>query len=223
MASTVAHPYYPPGIEITGYVANTYDAWTLIAIFVVGCVIIFSITTVAVLKARPQIPRGDLYTILWFVLCGFVHFLFEGYYTLNYTRMGTLTTVFGQLWKEYSLSDSRYLVPDAFVLSMESITAFCWGPLSFLLAYLITADHQLRYPIQGIVSLGQLYGDVLYYATAGFDESVFGRSYSRPERSYFWGYFVFCNAFWIVAPACEIYSLPPPPTPCGVLSLGTVG
>jgi cholestenol delta-isomerase len=37
--------------------------------------------------------------------------------------MGGLQTVFGQLWKEYSLSDSRYLTKDPFVLCMETITA----------------------------------------------------------------------------------------------------
>lgn len=37
--------------------------------------------------------------------------------------MGELQTLFGQLWKEYALSDSRYLTQNAFVLCMESITA----------------------------------------------------------------------------------------------------
>jgi len=37
--------------------------------------------------------------------------------------MGRMQDLFGQLWKEYSLSDSRYLTQDAFVLCMETITA----------------------------------------------------------------------------------------------------
>ena len=41
--------------------------------------------------------------------------------------MGELQTLFGQLWKEYALSDSRYLTQNAFVLCMESITAV--GPI----------------------------------------------------------------------------------------------
>lgn len=40
--------------------------------------------------------------------------------------MGGLQTVFGQLWKEYALSDSRYLTQDPFVLCMETITAVCF-------------------------------------------------------------------------------------------------
>jgi cholestenol delta-isomerase len=33
-----------------------------------------------------------------------------------------------------------------------------------------------------------------------FDHWILNLSYSRPEASYFWGYFVFMNAFWIVIP-----------------------
>lgn len=44
--------------------------------------------------------------------------------------MGKLQSVFGQLWKEYSLSDSRYLTKDGSVLCIESITAVRATPLS---------------------------------------------------------------------------------------------
>jgi len=111
--------------------------------------------------------------------------------------------LFGQLWKEYSLSDSRYQTQDAFVLCMETITAAFWGPLSFVLVGMIMTTHPLRYPLQAIVSLGQLYGDILYYATCLFDNYILGLEYSRPEAAIFWGYFVFCNAFWIAIPLCE--------------------
>lgn len=54
---------------------------------------------------------------------GFIHFFFEGYFAYNFRHMGGMQDLFGQLWKEYSLSDSRYLTQDAFVLCMETITA----------------------------------------------------------------------------------------------------
>jgi cholestenol delta-isomerase len=72
--------------------------------------------------------------------------------------------------------------------------------MSFMTAGLIAVDHPLRYPFQIIVSLGQLYGDVLYYATSMFDHYILNLSYSRPEAAYFWGYFVLMNAFWILFP-----------------------
>lgn len=83
---------------------------------------------------------------------------------------------------------------------MENVTAWAWGPLSFLLAIFVVTENPLRHPLQIIVSTGQLYGNVLYYGTCAFDFYVYGDEYSRPENYYFYGYFVFLNAFWIVIP-----------------------
>jgi cholestenol Delta-isomerase len=114
---------------------------------------------------------------------------------------------FGQLWKEYSMSDSRYLTSDPFVLCMETVTAFMWGPLSFITAGLIVADSPYRFPIQALVSTGQFYGDLLYYCTNYFNEIYFGVSYSRPEAYYFYGYYIFMNIFWIIIPGCKFFEI----------------
>ncbi|KAL8966003.1 MAG: hypothetical protein Q9183_003574 [Haloplaca sp. 2 TL-2023] len=87
---------------------------------------------------------------------------------------------FGQLWKEYSWSDSRYLTSDPFVLCMETVTA-------------------------ALVSIGQIYGDILYYATSMFDHYYKGITYCRPEAYYFWGYYGFMNFIWIVIPGYLLY------------------
>ncbi|KAF2124632.1 Emopamil-binding protein [Dothidotthia symphoricarpi CBS 119687] len=194
------HPYYPVGVEITGYLMNFWNTVELLSMFTAGITVIFSATYVITKRLRPTVSTGDLSTIMWFVLCGFIHSFFEGYFSYNFRRMGGMQDLFGQLWKEYALSDSRYLTQDAFVLCMESVTAFFWGPLSFVTAGLIATDHPLRYSLQLIVSLGQFYGDVLYYATSLFDHYILDVSYSRPEQCYYWGYFVLMNAFWIVIP-----------------------
>jgi len=47
-----------------------------------------------------------------------------------------------------------------------------------------------------IVSVGQIYGDVLYYGTCYLENFI----HSRPEALYFWGYFVVLNALWILIP-----------------------
>ncbi|KAJ5556841.1 hypothetical protein N7494_000756 [Penicillium frequentans] len=206
IVDAAGHPYYPIDLEIAGYLANEWDTFTLVSIFATGCTAIFLVTYLLVMKVQPKISSSDLWTIMWFVLCGCIHLLFEGYFAYNFRRMPSMQDLFGQLWKEYSLSDSRYQTQDAFVLCMETITAVCWGPLSFVLAGMIMIQHPLRYPLQAIVSLGQLYGDVLYYATCMFDHYILDLSYSRPEASIFWGYFVFCNAFWIVIPLVLLYN-----------------
>jgi cholestenol Delta-isomerase len=112
------------------------------------------------------------------------------------------------------------LTENTFVLCAETITVVglevlntgcrilydeqvVWGPLSFLEAYFIVAEHPLRHPLQIVVSLAHLYGVVLYYTTSAFDLVYRNLAYSRPEAYYLWGYYVFANAFWLFIPACE--------------------
>ena len=65
---------------------------------------------------------------------------------------------------------------------------------------MIPLEHPLRHPLQAMVSLGQIYGDILYYATSMFDLYHKGLNYSRPEPYYFWCYYFFMNFIWIVIP-----------------------
>ena len=46
-----------------------------------------------------------------------------GYFALNHKSMPSKQDLFGQLWKEYAFSDSRYMTSDPFVLCMETVTA----------------------------------------------------------------------------------------------------
>ncbi|KAI0105540.1 3-beta-hydroxysteroid-Delta(8),Delta(7)-isomerase [Nemania sp. FL0031] len=199
---TPLHPYYPPGVAIPGYVAKVLTTQEILGIFTATCLAILTPTWLYIRSTRRDLPVGEVFTVLWFVLCGFIHLGLEGYFALNAHDIASHSTILAQLWKEYSFSDSRYLTADSFVVCMETITAVFWGPLSFFCAWYILTDHPLRHPLQSIISLGQLYGDVLYYATCTFDFVNSGIEYSRPELAYFWGYYVFLNAFWIVIPVC---------------------
>ncbi|TID17890.1 putative ebp domain-containing protein [Venturia nashicola] len=169
------HPYYPLEAEITGYVANDRHFLALIQIFAFVCLV----------------GLGATYAVC--------------YYVYNFKTLASRQTLFGQLWKEYSHSDSRYLTQDPFVLCMETITALVWGPLSLLTAYLILTSHPLRHPLQIIVSLGHMYGDILYYGTSFFDHHVANISHCRPEPFYFYVYFVGMNAPWILIPAALMW------------------
>ncbi|GME22968.1 ebp domain-containing protein [Neofusicoccum parvum] len=102
-----------------------------------------------------------------------------GYFILNHPHMPAMQDFFGQLWKEYAKSDSRYLAADSLVLTLETITV-------------------------ALVSTGHLFSDTLYYVTSILDMEK-GVLHSRPEALYFWGYFVVMNAFWIVVPAFVLH------------------
>ncbi|KAI9738110.1 MAG: hypothetical protein M1818_005538 [Claussenomyces sp. TS43310] len=200
------HPYYPLEVEIASYLANEWSVPVLLSIFSSLCATILAVTLAIVRKVHPDLHDADKAAIWWFVLCGFIHTFFEGYFAVNHSRMGPAQDLFGQLWKEYALSDSRYLTSDPFVLCMETITAFTWGPLSFILAGLITTSHPLRHSLQIIVCVGQMYGLILYYATSMFDHYYKGVAYSRPEFVYFWIYYFFINFIWAIIPGVLLYS-----------------
>lgn len=178
----------------------------LLGVFFGACTLLFSTTYVLAKRIQPTLSKGELLTIMWFVLSGAIHIFFEGYYAANYATLGSKQTLLGQMWKEYAFSDSRYLTKNSFVLCVESITALFWGPGSLLVAGLVVARHPMRYPLQMLVSMGQFYGDVLYYATSFFDHYTAGISYSRPEAFYFWFYFILMNFFWIIIPGCEFHN-----------------
>lgn len=58
----------------------------------------------------------------WPIIAGSIHVFFEGYFVYNNSQMSSMQDLFGQLWKEYALSDSRYMTSDPLVLCMESLT-----------------------------------------------------------------------------------------------------
>ncbi|KAI9660577.1 MAG: hypothetical protein M1821_009929 [Bathelium mastoideum] len=200
------HPYYPLGANVTGYLQNEWSVPALLVTFATACTLVFSVTSVLLSTLRPRLSRNDRLAVLWFVLCGSIHLFFEGFFAANHKDLAGSQHPIGQMWKEYALSDSRYLTGDVSVLCIEAMTAICWGPLSFTVAAMIATDHPLRHPLQALVSAGQIYGDILYYATSMYDHFVNYIAYSRPEAYYFWVYYFLMNFFWIVIPGVLLTS-----------------
>lgn len=46
----------------------------------------------------------------------------KGYFVYNHESLANSQDLFAQLWKEYALSDSRYLTSDPFLFCVEAIT-----------------------------------------------------------------------------------------------------
>ncbi|KAL3463252.1 Emopamil-binding protein [Aspergillus heterothallicus] len=201
MENINSHPYYPLDARIHNYAPNNASILSLLTTASVGVTVLLGATFLLSTWVRPQLSIANRIAILWFVLSGTLHCFFEGYFMINHDRMVTSQDFFGQLWKEYALSDSRYLTSDTLVLCMETITVLIWGPLCFGVAYSILYRHSLRHPLQIIVCMAHLYGDTLYFATSLYDDYAHQRPYCRPEPFYFWVYYVFMNLIWIVVPA----------------------
>lgn len=101
-----------------------------------------------------------------------------------------------------SLHTFLFSSSDTFTVCMERITAVVDGPLAFLAALSFLQHGSYRYVLQLLLSLFQLYGDVLYFLTEIFEGFSHGE-YLHPQ--YFWFYFVFLNSIWIVVPLSLIF------------------
>ncbi|PHH62938.1 hypothetical protein CDD81_6571 [Ophiocordyceps australis] len=186
------HPYYPPSAHIAGFAPNVSPLWQLLPLF--GAVL------TPVVAGAYRLSRGqallDRLAAAWFALCGFLHVAFEGYYVVNRSSIAASQAVPAQLWKEYALSDSRYLTLDVFTVCVETLTTLILGPLCCFCLVAILCNWPARHALQSIVCTMHLYGVALYYATS-LAEDV---SYSRPEPLYFWLYYVGFNAPWVFVP-----------------------
>ncbi|KAI2636404.1 Emopamil binding protein-domain-containing protein [Hypomontagnella submonticulosa] len=202
---TPPHPYYPVGVAIPAYAPNEAPVPVLLASLagMLGFALLGA--SAVALKMNPRLTKSNLALFCWFVMNGCLHCFFEGYFVLNHATVASSQDVAAQLWKEYALSDSRYLTSDFFMLSVESITVFIWGPLCFANAIAIVRGSPVRHALRIVVCMAHLYGVALYYSTSLCGTYFTGRSHSRPEFQYFWIYYVGFNLPWAIVPALLLY------------------
>ncbi|KAM4606914.1 3-beta-hydroxysteroid-Delta(8),Delta(7)-isomerase isoform 1-T2 [Discoglossus pictus] len=198
--SPASHPYWPRDLQLDGYRPNDRPMWQILTF-------LFSVS--GALLAGTWLLTGRVsgmssarrLVLCWFTVCGFIHLVIEGWFALHYMDIIQDQSFLSQLWKEYGKGDSRYMISDNFTVCMETITAWAWGPLSIWTVISFLQGQPHRFVLQLIVSLGQLYGDVLYFYTEYRD----GFSHSEMWHPlYFWFYFVFMNALWIIIPSTLI-------------------
>ncbi|KAI8611237.1 Emopamil binding protein-domain-containing protein [Chytriomyces sp. MP71] len=196
----ISHPFYPRNISIPNYTPAHYSNEVTLAIFFSW---VFSAIGLAsyLITRKTACPRTRL-VFIWWVACAFIHGIVEGYFAWTNRTIAGDQTVLSAVWKEYALSDSRYMTSDSFVVVMEGITGALWGPLSLVNAYLIYKQDPARHVLQVIVSLGQLYGLIIYYIT----EYYSGFDHSSPAFLHFYIYFWGFNAPWFFIPIAVIRS-----------------
>jgi cholestenol Delta-isomerase len=72
------HPYFPVDATLPGFIANTISGPMLVVYFAAGSGAILSTAFAILSRANPNLSRKDVSIALWFTLCGFIHFFFEG-------------------------------------------------------------------------------------------------------------------------------------------------
>ncbi|CAO3573273.1 unnamed protein product [Mortierella alpina] len=192
------HPYYPQDLILNHYVANTYTVPQILACVAIAFSAIAAMAAALAHQQRQSTlkDRRAQWTFFWFFLCGMIHTVFEGYFGLHHATIAGETTLLAQVWKEYALSDSRYMTSNTLVLIMERITTLICGPLAFYCAWSLYHGLPARYLAQLMLSLCQIYSCTLYYLTS----MVEGSPHCDPDPYYVYFYFVFFNSFWMIAP-----------------------
>ncbi|KAF9934170.1 hypothetical protein FBU30_003194 [Linnemannia zychae] len=192
------HPYYPKNLVLDHYVPNNFTVLHTLTVVTVGFFLILGLAVFIGYPRRASTlgPLGEKLTFFWFLLCASLHLGFEGYFNYYHAELAGHNTPVAQVWKEYSLSDSRYLSSDPFVRVIEAITMLVWGPLSLYGAWSLYYNLPSRHIAQLILSVGHLYGTTLYYGTSIFE----GYPHGDPDPYYYYIYFLFFNSFWFIAP-----------------------
>ncbi|KAI9193134.1 Emopamil-binding protein [Polychytrium aggregatum] len=204
------HPFFPTDIELPHYAVSSRPLHHDLAIFLSALVLVVVVASVLSSIARAaaasatsaapwQLVPPD-WRVVWWSLNGSIHCFFEGYFVWNHKHIAADTSVIASVWKEYALSDSRYMTADPFLISVESITATLIGPLCFLQAYLTLRSRPAQYPLTLIISVLHIFSCTLYYATTFF-EGHGQAPHCKPGWLYLGFYFLFLNAFWILIPA----------------------
>ncbi|KAI9142548.1 Emopamil binding protein-domain-containing protein [Paraphysoderma sedebokerense] len=221
-----AHPFYPPSLQIPTYVPPTYSSLELFGGFGAVCFGILFFT----FAFTSHLNLGKRLAVCWCVLSGLIHAILEGYFVVFVSIIPGDDNVLGQAWKEYGKGDSRYMWGEKTVWIIEAITSFFWGPLLLYVAYKIVRipnEPNKYHPLLLIISMGQLYGTIVYFYTSlelkpatksvdtltplGRAQDLIGRLYSKdtvPEPYYFWVYLIFLNSIWLVVPfTCIVWGL----------------
>ncbi|NXA16157.1 EBP isomerase, partial [Sapayoa aenigma] len=194
---TRAHPYWPRSLLLPGYVAAARPGWECAGAVAAAAAALLALGW-ALGGAGGGARRSPARRLAvgWFLVCAAIHGILEGYFSLRHRELPADTGLLADVCEQRERGEAGRRGGDDFTVAMETVTAWAWGPLSFLTFLAFLRHHPSRYVLQLIVSLGQLYGDVLYFAT----EARAGWSHSDPQPLYFWGYFVGINGLWVLVP-----------------------
>ncbi|XP_024967296.1 probable 3-beta-hydroxysteroid-Delta(8),Delta(7)-isomerase [Cynara cardunculus var. scolymus] len=195
-ASESIHPFIPKDLILPDYVPIILSQSTILAVY--GCASFLVVSFIWILAGRfPKISKLDKTLMCWWVFTGLTHIILEGYFvfTPEFFKQKN-PTYLAEVWKEYSKGDSRYVGRDSAVVAVEGITAVLEGPACLLAAYAIATRKSYSHLLQIAISLGQLYGTVVYFVTSLLDGDDFAAS-----PLYYYAYYIFANSFWVWIPS----------------------
>ncbi|KAL0346301.1 UNVERIFIED_CONTAM: putative 3-beta-hydroxysteroid-Delta(8),Delta(7)-isomerase [Sesamum radiatum] len=189
------HPYVPRDLKLPGYVPVFLSQSTILSVFGIASLLVVSFMWILSGRFR-KISKVDRLLMCWWVFTGLTHIILEGYFVFSPEFYKKKTPHYlAEVWKEYSKGDSRYAGRDSGVVAVEGITAVLEGPACLLAVYAIAMKKSYNYILQVAISLGQLYGTVVYFLTSLLDGDDFAAS-----TYYYYAYYIFANGWWVLIP-----------------------
>eukprot|EP00879_Flechtneria_rotunda_P028447 GHRR01030558.1.p1 GENE.GHRR01030558.1~~GHRR01030558.1.p1 ORF type:complete len:199 (+),score=32.94 GHRR01030558.1:832-1428(+) len=163
--ATMSHPYFPMNLDLPGVQPLVLPFEQVLAVFFTACGVVLAAGWYLSGRAK-FLGTGERSMVCWFLCSGLIHLIVESTVVLNSRfYQDTSGNILNEIWKEYSKADSRYATRDDFIISMEAVTAFIEGPACLAVVYAMLQAWPWRHAAILMVSLGQLYGDVLYFLT----------------------------------------------------------
>ncbi|XP_034534839.1 emopamil-binding protein-like [Notolabrus celidotus] len=146
-----------------------------------------------------QSSSVDRWILLWLFYDVIVHLTLEGPFVYM-SLVGKVETSEGplaELWKEYGKADSRWLISDPTIVSIELLTVFLDSLLAVLLLQAVIQDKYYRHFLQIALSVCELYGGWMTFAP---DWLVGSPSLNTSSWLHLWVYLVFFNGLWVLVP-----------------------
>ncbi|KAM8722310.1 emopamil-binding protein-like [Acanthopagrus schlegelii] len=141
----------------------------------------------------------DRWILLWLFYDVIVHLTLEGPFVYM-SLVGTVETSEGplaELWREYGKADSRWLISDPTIVSIEILTVVLDSMLALLLIHAVLKDKYYRHWLQVVLSVCELYGGWMTFCP---DWLMGSPHLDTSSWLHMWVYLVFFNGIWVVVP-----------------------
>ncbi|KAL7124596.1 hypothetical protein ABFS83_14G059500 [Erythranthe nasuta] len=195
MTGETNHPYVPRDLILPDYVPVFLSQSTILAVYGISSLLVVSFMWLLSGRGLKK-SKVDRVLMCWWIFTGLTHIILEGYFVFSPEFYKKKTPHYlAEVWKEYSKGDSRYAGRDSGVVAVEGITAVLEGPACLLAVYAIATKKSYSNILQIAISLGQLYGTLVYFITSILEGDNFATN-----EFYYYAYYVMANVWWIIIP-----------------------
>ncbi|OMH85803.1 3-beta-hydroxysteroid-Delta(8),Delta(7)-isomerase [Zancudomyces culisetae] len=200
------HPYYPNTLPIYNYTPSTYSK-TQIAVALGIPILLVSLLSLKFIsktnytlekrKGMRPLTILDRLGVVWLLIGGLIRIVFGGYFAVYHKNIASDGTIFGDVYREMGYVDSRYLINDPLIITLETLMAVFVGPLCILTAIsILRGYHPIRHTLQFLATSLQLHIVAIYMGTNILSKF----NHTHPDPKYLWRYSASAGLAWVLVP-----------------------